>query len=313
VTRAPVGVLGGGGFGRGLATAAARGGRSVVLWSRSVREVADDRIHATTDISELARCELVFVAVPSQHVAEITGRLGPSLDGRHLLVHVSRGLVGEGLETLTSIIRRETPVRRVGVLGGPLNAYALEEATPGGAVVGTRFPEVTEEVRAAIGSPSLRIYATDDVEGVEVGSAMVGLIALMIGFAAELGMGPAALAIFGTRGISESARLAEVLGGRWETLAGLAGVGDLLAALAGDGRPELLLGAGLARGLPREEAGREAGAYIEGVGIASRVARYSERHGLDLPIARAAADVLEGGLAPERAVERLMTRKVGTE
>lgn len=309
----PVGVLGGGGFGRGLARAAARAGREARIWSRGEPRDLGEGVTYTRELRDLAQAELIFVAVPSQHVGPLVGDLGVHLDGSHLLVHVSRGLIGDELSTLTRVLRTETPCRRVGVLAGPLVAGALARGEPGGGVVGTRFPEVVSAVRASIAGPALRIYETDDVEGVEVASAMVGLLALAAGFALETGLGPASLAVMGTRGMVEAARIGASLRGREQTFFGLAGFGDLLAVLAGDDRPEVRLGRALAAGKSLEDAGREAGAYIEGVSIARRVAGYALRAGVEAPISQAVADVLEERLTPRQAVERLMTRRVGTE
>jgi glycerol-3-phosphate dehydrogenase (NAD(P)+) len=307
-----VGVLGGGGFGRGIAQAAARGGHEVILWSRSGK-AGDGAIHATGDMAELAKAELIFVAVPSIYVAELGGALGEHLDGSHLLVHVSRGLVGEELQTVTHVLRHETPCRRVGALAGPLVAQALAEGRPGGGVVGTEFPEVTEAVRAAIAGPTLRIYETSDVTGVEVASALVGLLCLVVGYAQAGSIGPGTLGVLVTRGMAECARVGKALGARQATFGGLAGFGDLVAAVAGDDRPETRLGRALAEGLPRAQAAEQTGAHIEGVSIARRVANFAARVGLDAPIASTVADVLDGNLDPKGATERLMARRVRME
>jgi len=309
----PVGVLGAGGFGRGLALAASRVGQRALLWSRSERGELGERVDVTHDLAELARAELIFVAVPSQHVAELARELGRHLDGSHLMVHVSRGLVGDDLTTLTHVMRTETPVRRVGVLAGPLVADALADGTPGGGIVGTCFPEVVSAVRESIGGPTLRIYSTDDVDGVEIASAMVGLLALGMGFARAMGIGPGALAVMGTRGMVEAARLGQVMSARQQTFGGLAGFGDLLSALAGDDRPEMRLGQALAEGKPLAEAARSAGAHIEGVSIARRIATHAARMGVETPISQALADVLDERLTLEQALESLMTRRVGHE
>lgn len=304
---APVGIVGGGSFGLGLSAAIARHGGEAILWSRTPREVGH-RVRATTDMDELGACELIFVAVPSMYVPVIAPRLARTLDGRHLLVHVSRGLIGEELETVARHLATHTPARRVGCLAGPINAQVLEHGVPGGGVVGSRFPEVAEAVRDAIGGATLRLYATDDTVGVELASAMVGLLALALGFALERNISPSALATMMSRGLAEAARIGVRLGARAETFQGMAGAGDLFAAMAGDDRAELRLGRALARSLDLEEAGKQAGAYIEGVTIARHVARYAERVGRPAPIASAIADVLDGALTPEEALSSLMSR-----
>jgi glycerol-3-phosphate dehydrogenase (NAD(P)+) len=303
-----VAVLGGGGFGRGLALQAARQGRSVTLWSRRPRDPANASIRSTTQIAEVAEAELVFVAVPSIHVAAVAAELGPHLDGGHLLVHVSRGLVGDELNTLTQLLRRATPCRRVGVLAGPLVARALAQGEPGGGVVGTLFPEVLEAVRDAIAGPTLRLYGTQDVVGVEIASAMVGLLALAIGYAQGRGFGPATTAILATRGMAEAARVGLSCGALERTFSGLAGFGDLLAAVAGDDRPEVLFGHALADRLPLAEAATRAGAFVEGASIAAQVTAYAERHRIEAPISSAMATLLSGKVSSEVVLAQLMAR-----
>ncbi len=196
----PVGIVGGGAFGRALATAAARVDRSVISWSRTPRDFEHPKVSVSSDLASLRSAELLFLAVPSPHVPALCEELGRHLDGAHLVVHVSRGLVGDKLETLTEIIRETTPVRRVGALAGPLVARGLEQGEPGGGIVGTLFPEVAEAVREALGGPTLRIYDTDDVLGVELASAFVGLVTLAMGYAKAAGFGPGTLAVLATRG-----------------------------------------------------------------------------------------------------------------
>jgi glycerol-3-phosphate dehydrogenase (NAD(P)+) len=308
-----VGIVGGGGFGQGLAAAAAREGRECLLWSRRAMKLDLPKVAIVSELRELARSELILVAVPSEHVAPLARELGAHLDGGHLVAHVSRGLVGDRLETLSHVIRTETPVRRVGVLAGPLSADALAKGIPSGGIVGSRFPEVTRAVRDAIGGARVRLYSTDDVLGVEIASAMVGLLALTAGFAQGIGLGPSTLAILGTRGLAEAARLGVALGADERTFHGLAGTGDLMSALGGDDRPESRLGRALAAGKTLEEAGRAAGANIEGVSIAGRVARFAHRVGIDTPITDAVAAMLAGEMTPGEAIEMLMTRRTGAE
>lgn len=307
-----VAVLGGGGFGRSLALAAARAGNSVVLYSREERAVPAG-IEATRDLATAAHADILFVAVPSPHVLSVAHALRPHLDGSHRLVHVSRGLVGDGLVPITRLLREETAARRIGVLAGPLVQSALATGAPSGAIVGSLFPEVAHAVRSAIGSRTLRIYQTDDVVGVEVASALVGMLALAAGFVQATGAGPAALGVMCTRGIAEAQRVGHALGAREKTFTGLAGFGDLLAATSGDDRPEIRLGRALAKGMSLEQAAREAGAYIEGVTIARRVADFAQRRNMEAPIAHAIGEVVGGKLSVAEAIDALMMREARSE
>jgi glycerol-3-phosphate dehydrogenase (NAD(P)+) len=172
---------------------------------------------------------------------------------------------------------------------------------------------VAHAVRDAIGGRSLRIYDTQDVIGVEMASAFVGLVALALGYAKGAGFGPGTLAVLATRGMAEATRLAVTRGADERTFSGLAGYGDLLAAVAGDGRPEIELGKAVAAGASLEDAAKAAGAYVEGVRIAEQVLEYSDRRQMEAPIARAMAALVAGKATREDVVARLMTRPTGRE
>lgn len=307
-----IGVVGAGGFGRALALAASRNGHAVTLWSRQQRDLPDP-IHTTNEIDALRDCELIFVAVPARHAVPVAEQLGEVIDGRHLVVHISRGLVGAELRTLTQIIREKTVCRRVGVLAGPLVADALAEGRPSGAILGTAFPEVTAMVRDAIGSAGLRIYETVDVVGVELASATVGFLTVVIGYAQEMGAEPGTLAVLATRGVVEMSRVGQTLGADEETFMGLAGLGDLIAAVAGDQRPELRLGRALARGADLRTAIGELGAYVEGFEVATHLLEHASAHDLETPISSTFAAVSTGRMSPDDAIEALMLRRVGKE
>lgn len=308
----PVAVVGGGTFGRGLALAAARVGRRVVLWSRSTRSLGHEHIQCTTDMAAVAQAELIFMAVPSPHVQQVADMVCKHVDGSHLMVHVSRGLVGDELTTVSQVLRSRTPCRRVGVLGGPLVAEALAEGAPSGGIVGTLFPEVADAVIEAIGGPKLRIYTTKDVAGVELGAAFVGLVALALGIAQGQKLGPSTLAMLATRGLAEGARVGERFGAHERTFAGLAGAGDIMAAIAGDRRPEVAFGRALAEGLVAGQAAERAGAYVEGAAIARRISDWAARHDVAVPISTGIARLITGDASGSQVLHELMTRPMGT-
>ncbi|NOY93145.1 MAG: NAD(P)-binding domain-containing protein [Deltaproteobacteria bacterium] len=309
----PVGIVGAGAFGKGLARAARRAGNSVVLFSRFPQELGDAGIEVVDDLAALTRSAPIFIAVPSIFVGEVGRELGAHLDGRHLLVHVSRGLVGAELRTLSRVLREVSPVRRVGALAGPLDAAALAEGLPGGAIVGSAFPEVAAAVRAAIGGSSLRIYESSDSLGVEVASAIVGLAAIAVGYARAVGAGPSALAVMVTRAMHEAAAVGTELGAKRETFWGLAGLGDLVAATLGDGRPELAVGEALGQGKDVEAAAKIAGANVESLGLAGRMADYAQRVSVPAPVTSTVARVIAGELDTQHALAALMARDVGKE
>lgn len=312
MSRPPVAVLGAGRFGIALAEAAARTG-PVVVWSRRELGFDNPAVRVTKELADLAGAELILLAVPSRHAASILEVAGHHLDGGNLIVHVSRGLHDDELRTMSHLIRSVTACRRVGALAGPITAEILSSATPGAGVVGSDFPEVVDAVRNAIGGPTLRIYASDDLCGVELAAALTGLLLFTIGFAARVGFGAATIGALATRGVAEVARIGMALGARFDTFAGLACFGDLLAAAAGSDRPELELGRAIADGATPSAALERAGGNIEGIEVARRVAEFGKRRKIRTPLADVIHELVGGRLQRDEAVRELMVRDVGNE
>lgn len=315
--RSGVGIIGGGAWGLALAAAAARttvdDSPTLIYSRRSLEGQLPPGVAQANDMSEIGeRTRLVILAVPSQHAREVARLLGDVLDGRHFVVHGVRGLAdaGDHMETICDIVRQETPARRVGALGGPALAGDLLAGRPTVMVCASHYPEVTHAVSAAFVSPSLRLYTTDDLRGLEWASALVGCLAIGVGFTQGTGLGPGLAAAVIARSIQEAARIAAAAGGDEKTLLGLAGYGDLLASITQHERPEVALGEALARGRSLDEAMRESKQRVEAVDLVPRVAAWAERNGVRAPIFRAlTAGVLESH-SPELIVKQLMTGPV---
>ena len=295
-----VGIIGGGPWGVALARAAARSGSQVILHTR--RDSKDGRlIHTTTDYAEVAKSRLLVLATPSNVMREVARALGDHLDGSHLVVHGVRGLgptVDQGAEThlatISDVIREETPVRRLGALGGPVQADELHQGTASALVVGSHYPEVINAVTAAFSGPWLRVYSTNDLRGLEWASAMVGCISVGVGFAKSAGAGPGLLAALISRAVHDAARMAAAAGADENTLYGLGGYGDLLASIALEHRPEVTLGKALGMGKSLEEARIEAGLRVEAIDLIPRVLAFGRRHSLVTPAFEGLGRMLEG-------------------
>ncbi len=289
-----VGIVGGGPWGVALSRAAARSGAKVTLHTR--RETKEGRlIHTTTDYAEIASQRLLVLAVPSNVAREVARALGDHLDGSHLVVHGVRGLGGgEDLSTISDILREETPVRRLGALGGPVQANELHEGKASTLVVGSHYPEVVTAVTQAFNGPWLRVYSTHDLRGLEWASAMVGCISIGVGFARAAGAGPGLVAALISRAVHDAGRIATIAGAEEQTLYGLGGYGDLLASIALDSRPEVLLGRALGQGRSLDEAKGEAGLRVEAVDLIPRVLAFAKRHALVVPAFEGIARMLEG-------------------
>jgi glycerol-3-phosphate dehydrogenase (NAD(P)+) len=318
MSRPVVGVIGGGAWGLALAAAAGRTGGSTLLLSRRAHNgEAPPGIELVRDGAELAdRARLILLAVPSLVAREVVRGLGPHLDGHHFIVHGVRGLVQrlddgtgqpEQLETISDIVRDETPVRRVGALGGPALASELLAARPSVMVCGSRYPEVLAALRAAFEGPMLRLFETHDLLGLEWASALVGCLAIGVGYARGAELGPGLLAAVITRAVEEGARLAAAAGGDDRTLLGLAGYGDLLASIAQTERPEVLVGEALAKGKPLEQALADAKQRVEAIELTARVVAWAEARGVAAPLFGTLARSVLSGRTSEALVHELMT------
>jgi len=298
-----IGVLGGGPWGVALAFAAARAGAEVTMHTR--REPPhNDAVGVTTDYAVVAKASLLVVAVPSTVVREVLRALGDHLDGHHLLVHGIRGLSPDSLEAVSDIIREETPVRRCGALGGPVQATELVHGRPSAMVVGSRYPEVVVAVSEAFSSSSLRVHGTADIRGLEWASALVGCVAIGVGYAEQAGAGPGLLAALISTAVDECGKILVMAGAEERTMLGLGGYGDLLASIALEHRPEVVIGKALAKGKSLDEAVADAKLRVEAISLIPRVTAFAKEHRVKAPTFDILAEILHGA-RPDKLIPRL--------
>jgi glycerol-3-phosphate dehydrogenase (NAD(P)+) len=248
------------------------------------------------------------VAVPSDVVRDVARALGDVIDGSHLVVHGVRGLSGEGLTPISEVIRAETPCRRVGALGGPAVAADLISGRPGVIAVGSKYPEVTRAVVSAFGSPTLRVSVTHDLTGLEWASALNGCLFIALGYARELGVSPGLLAGILTRGLAEAARIAVAAGAEENTFHGIVGMGDLMAAMGMDDRPEVRLGGLVAQGMSVRDAQAKVGTRVEAVTLLPRLTAFAKERRVDATLFGAIAGALSGVMDVDALYGKLMAR-----
>jgi len=310
MVRTGVAVLGGGKWGVALAAAAGRIGGDVLLVSRRDVEVTPRGVRIAREVRSAAEAKLIVMAVPSSVALEVIQQLGPHLDAEHILVHASRGLVGDSLQTITEIIVASGRTELVGALGGPVLAADLLAGEPSVIVCGASADEVGYTFVKRFMTASLRVYTTSDVRGVEWATALIGCLATLVGYAQQSGLSAGLIAAMITRGVQEASRIVAKAGGDGKTLLGLAGYGELLAAVSQRERPELLLGGALARGLPLEDAARGMKSSVEAATLAPRLARWIESKRVRAPIFMALADDVLTGRPTAEIIEKLMTLPV---
>ncbi|WP_437742303.1 NAD(P)-binding domain-containing protein [Sorangium sp. So ce302] len=299
-----VGVIGGGFWGVALALAASRTGAEVLLYSRREQPQIKGGPRIVRDHAEVARARLLVIAVPSNAARTALRSLGDHMDGSHLVIHGVRGLEGEALKTVSDLVREETPARRVGALGGPVQEDELREGRPSAMVCGSRFPEVHAAVTAAFQSDALHVYTTPDLQGLEWASALVGCLAVGVGFAEQAGAGPGLLAALISRAVDSAARVAAAAGAEERTMLGLGGYGDLLASIRLESRPEVVLGKALARGRTLDEAVAEARLRVEAIPLIPRVVAFAKARKVDAGVFEALEATLKGG-APRAVLDRM--------
>lgn len=314
IDRRKVAVIGGGTWGLALAVAAARAESDVVLHSRRELNGSLPRgVRVVRELKEAAdHARLIVLAVPSSVSRAVARELGEYVNGAHYVVHGVRGLVhgggdSEDLHTISEVIREETPVRRTGALGGPALAQDILAGRPSVVVVGSRYPEVSEAATLALSSPTLRVYPTNDLRGLEWASALVGCLTIAIGYAQAMHMSAGLVAALISRSVGEASRIAAAAGGEEKTLLGLAGYGDLLASIAQAERPEVLVGQALAKGLSPNDAAKAAQLRVEALELIPRITRWTESAGVRAPIFRALSGGVVEGRKADQILHELMT------
>lgn len=320
-------MVGAGAWGTALAQTAARAGRRVLLWARDpeiaaaiVRERANPRhlsdlrldaaIHATADLAEVAAVEAVLLAVPAQTVREVVRRL-PTLRGP--LVICAKGLERASGLRLSEVVAAERPDQAVAALSGPNFAHEIARGRPAATTLAASDWRLGGALAEALSSRHFRAYWTDDLLGVEVGGAIKNVLAIAAGIVMGLGLGENARAGIITRGLAELARLGQAMGARRETLAGLSGLGDVVLTCTSLTSRNTAFGCSLGQGADARQLRARPGPLAEGVFTAAAAVRLADRHEVEMPIARAVDDVLEGRLEVADAVDRLMSRPLKME
>lgn len=326
-----IAVLGAGSWGTALAVHLARLGHDVRLWGRDAALV--DRLHAecvnvdylpgvaletvrpTASIADaVGDATLIVVAVPSQGLRAVVHQAVAIAPVAVPFVSTTKGLEHGTLFRMSEVIADEAgPSRPVAVLSGPTFAAEVAAGLPTAVVVASASADAAWLVQHEFRGPSLRLYATDDLAGVEIGGALKNVVAIAAGVVESLGLGQNAMAALITRGLVEVSRLATAMGGRPDTLAGLSGLGDLVLTCTGHRSRNRQVGVELGRGRTLEEVLRGQKMVAEGVRTAQAALELGARHGVELPITQQMQAVIEGVRTPTAALAELMLRPQKSE
>ncbi len=326
-----VAVLGAGSWGTALANVLAQNGHTTTLWAFEP-DVAEDissnrrnskylsgveldpALRTSSDMGESVAGAEVIVSVSPSHVvrpvmADAAKHIG---DAEPLVVSASKGI-----EIRTDLRMSEVLVEVLGagvagdcvVLSGPSFAAELARRLPTAVTLASRSEENAVRVQRLFQNDHFRLYTQSDLVGTELGGALKNVIALAAGISDGLGLGTNARAALMTRGLAEIGRLAERLGGEGATLAGLAGVGDLILTCTGDLSRNRRVGLAVGRGEELKEVLAGMTAVAEGVRTAEAARDLAERHGVEMPIVAAVYSILYDHVDPREALARLMSRE----
>lgn len=325
-----VAVLGAGSWGTALADVLARNGHEVRLWTWTA-EMADiirdtgrnerflpgvelsDRLAITDDLPELLEgADTVLSVSPSHRVRSVMTAAAPHVSSDALLVSASKGFeLDTGLrmtEVLAEVLGEDAAKGAV-VLSGPSFAAELARHLPTAVSLASRAADHARTVQTMFQNERFRLYTQSDVIGTEVGGSLKNVMAIAAGISDGLGLGANARAALLTRGLAEIGRLAERMGGQWVTLAGLAGMGDLVLTCTGDLSRNRRVGLALGKGEGLEAILSDMDAVAEGVKTTRAARDLAAALGVEMPIVEAVYSVLYEGVEPMHGLVRLMARE----
>jgi len=321
-----ISVFGSGAWGTAIALLLHDNGHQVSLWSKFRDEIEliqlyhknpllsgvriPEEITLVSDVREATSgAGAVVIAVPSYAVRETVKALEGQLDDDCLIICMSKGIEKETSSLFSSIIKsilgNKYPVAAV---SGPTHAEEVSRRIPTACVAASEDITVAERVQGLLMNENFRVYTSTDVIGVELGAALKNVIALSAGICDGLGLGDNTIATLMTRGIAEMAELCVEMGGRKETLAGLAGLGDLIVTCMSRHSRNRRAGVLVGKGMSITDAMREVGAVVEGYYAAMAARDLAIIAKVEMPICMEAYNVLYEGKSPLAAMKELMTR-----
>jgi len=325
-----IAIIGAGSWGTALAAHAARHGAPVRLWAREPEVVEGIRanrrnpfyltdvelpaaIRVTDDHAEATDgAECCIIAVPSEFFVATLGEL-KALPPEAPIVSATKGFEPTGHLTMSQVLARHFPRSSRAVLSGPTFAREVALGRPTAAVIASGDDALATDLQKRLGAREFRLYTNRDVIGVEVGGALKNVIAIATGLADGLGLGENARAALITRGLAEMTRLAVALGGHPSTLAGLAGLGDLVLTCAGTLSRNRALGMALAHGQTLADVEGRTRMIAEGARTVRSALKLASDHGVSLPISAEVGAVLFEGKLPAEALTSLLGRAATRE
>ncbi len=326
-------IIGGGAWGTALAIVLAPRFERVHLWVYEV-DVAQrlqahrendtylpgfqvpEKVLVTSDLAvALEGTEVVISVMPSHHVRRVYAQMLPSLTESMIFVSATKGLEVGTILLMSEVIRSAGGhfSMQVVTLSGPTFAKEVARGEPTALVVASTDDDLNRRIQAAFSGPTFRLYTSPDPIGVEIGGSIKNVIAIGAGVIHGMGFGHNVTAALITRGLAEITRLAVAMGGRAQTLSGLAGLGDLVLTCTGELSRNRMVGIELARGRKLGEIVGSMKMVAEGIKTTDAAVELARRFGVEMPITEQMYQMLYHGVAPQEAIQRLMERSLKGE
>lgn len=325
-----IGVVGAGAWGTALAYVAAASGREVLLWAREPDVVQaietkgentvflpgpklPDAIRPTSDLAGTCGADAVLLVAPAQHLRESLASIAACLSPGTPVVICAKGIETGSGKLLTEVLAETAPAAEPAMLSGPSFARDVARGLPTVVAIAAKH-DVAVRLQVTLGeAPGFRPYVSEDLTGVALGGAAKNVYAIACGMVEGAGFGESARAGLLARGFAELLRLGAAMGVRPETLMGLSGLGDLVLTATSRSSRNFALGAHIGEGIGVHELLAAGQPLAEGAATAPALIARGARHGIELPVAEAVADVLAGKLDVGQAAERLLSRPFKAE
>ncbi|MFN4140310.1 NAD(P)H-dependent glycerol-3-phosphate dehydrogenase [Aestuariivirga sp.] len=296
-----IGVLGSGAWGTALAHVARQAGHEVQVWRRG------------GPWEPLGGAEGLILAIPAQGVRDVLSGLKSIVTNRRALIIAAKGIEQVTGLFMNEVVAEVVPRAEALVLSGPSFAADVVKGLPTAVVMAAERLEEARRWAEALSLPEFRIYASDDVRGVEIGGALKNVLAIACGISDGRGLGDSARAALTTRGFAELTRFAAKLGARPETLMGLSGLGDLLLTCSSRQSRNYSFGFAIGEGKTVGEALSLSRGVVEGAFTVKIAQALAHRHGVDMPIVEAVHAILDEHRPPDQEIARLLARPLGPE
>ena len=317
-------VLGGGSFGTAIANMIASNGHPVTLWMRDAENARhcmeagentpylpgyklDPRLQVSADLeSALAEASVVFFSIPSKSFRGVCQQVAALIPAQTIVVSTVKGIEGDSFKLMSDILAEELNQPRIGVISGPNLAREVAAREITATVIASIDQAVCETVQNVLQTAFFRVYANNDMYGVELAGALKNIYAIAAGMAASLKVGQNSVGVLITRSLAEMTRFAAHLGADPMTFLGLSGVGDLFVTCASDLSRNYRIGYALGEGKSLEQAIEDVGQVAEGVNTTRIVKEKAEELGINMPLASGLYDVMFKGGSLPRVLLRVM-------